>query len=102
LSSPLASVAFLNATIFSVHGWVVKQFENRQSLTAHFVAGFAAGYAQSFLASPSELLKLRVQLQHNSGSSLQTPLTCLKQMLNERRMGELKRGMFGMSNKYVV
>jgi solute carrier family 25 (mitochondrial carnitine/acylcarnitine transporter), member 20/29 len=52
MSSPLASLALVNALVFGVHGKVAKQFNDQRALSTHFIAGAAAGASQAFIASP--------------------------------------------------
>uniref|UniRef100_A0A914WNM3 Uncharacterized protein n=1 Tax=Plectus sambesii TaxID=2011161 RepID=A0A914WNM3_9BILA len=94
MSSPLASLALVNAIVFGVHGNVVKLFSDTTSLTAHFAAGCAAGFAQSFIASPTELLKLRMQVQVDAASTLfKSPLECARHVVRQSGYRPLMRGM---------
>lgn len=54
MSSPLTSLALINAVIFGVHGQVCKQFapEHQHSLRVQFAAGATAGAIQAFISSP--------------------------------------------------
>jgi len=63
MSSPLAGVAFVNAIIFGVQGNIQRRLSDPDSLQAHFLAGAAAGLAQSWVASPMELAKTRMQVK---------------------------------------
>lgn len=65
MSSPLAGVAAINATVFGVYGSIQRYASNPNSYTTHFVAGSAAGLIQSLICSPVELAKTRLQLQSN-------------------------------------
>ncbi|KAI1705486.1 mitochondrial carrier protein domain-containing protein [Ditylenchus destructor] len=94
VSSPLSSVAFLNAIIFGVHGSVAKRFTEKHALWTHFVAGCAAGSAQAFLASPCELVKLRVQLQPViQNTPHKTPYQCLRNIIQQHGWKPLTRGL---------
>ncbi|KAI1713292.1 mitochondrial carrier protein [Ditylenchus destructor] len=94
VSSPLSSVAFLNAIIFGVHGSVAKSFTEKHALWTHFVAGCAAGSAQAFLASPCELVKLRVQLQPViQNTPHKTPYQCLRNIIQQHGWKPLTRGL---------
>lgn len=55
MSSPMAGVAAVNAIVFGVYGNVQRRTANPDSLYSHFLAGNAAGLAQSFICSPMEL-----------------------------------------------
>lgn len=65
MSSPMAGVAAINATVFGIYGSVQRYSSNPNSYTTHFVAGSAAGLTQSLICSPVELAKTRLQLQAN-------------------------------------
>lgn len=92
LSSPMGGVAFVNAIVFGVYGNVQRNMDNPTSLKAHFVAGSVAGLAQSFICSPMELAKTRLQLQANSigKEKYKGPIQCL----NHIRMESGYRGIF--------
>lgn len=92
MSSPLASLAVINAVVFGVHGNVSKQFGDRDSLMTHFIAGCSAGAAQAFIAGPTELLKLRVQIQSDTAhSKYKSPFDCLKTVVKEQGVRILGR-----------
>lgn len=61
----MAGVAAVNAIVFGVYGNVQRHAANPDSLYSHFLAGSAAGLAQSLICSPMELIKTRLQLQEN-------------------------------------
>ncbi|KAL4570495.1 hypothetical protein LXL04_026151 [Taraxacum kok-saghyz] len=67
MGAPLATVAVFNAVLFSVRGQMeaLLKSEPGASLTVkqQFIAGAGAGFAVSFLATPTELLKCRLQAQ---------------------------------------
>lgn len=63
MSSPLASVAVINAMIFGVYGNVQRRLSDPESLASHAFAGSVAGFVQSFVSSPMELVKTRLQIQ---------------------------------------
>lgn len=86
MSSPLAGVAAINAIVFGVYGNTQRRLNDPDALTSHFIAGAAAGLFQSFLCSPIELAKTRVQIAGDSAG----PLECIK---NVYRM-EGFRGVF--------
>ncbi|XP_033115923.1 mitochondrial basic amino acids transporter-like [Anneissia japonica] len=62
MSSPLLGLAFINAIVFGVQGNIVRLFE-KETLRTQFIAGGTAGFLQSFVCSPMELAKTRLQLQ---------------------------------------
>lgn len=63
MSSPIASVAGINALIFGVYGNVQRRLSDPESLGSHALAGAVAGVVQSFVSSPMELVKTRLQIQ---------------------------------------
>lgn len=63
MSSPMASVACINAMIFGVYGNVQRRLSDPNSLYSHAFAGAMAGFVQSFICSPMELVKTRIQIQ---------------------------------------
>lgn len=89
ISSPLAGVAAINAIVFGVYGNCQRNSSDPNSLFTHFVAGSAAGFAQSFLCSPIELAKSRVQL---SKTPL-TPLECFKKIYATEGLKGTFRGL---------
>ena len=63
MASPLYSLALINAIVFGVQGNMQRRMNNPDSLTSHFIAGTVAGAAQTFVCSPMELVKTRLQVQ---------------------------------------
>ena len=78
MASPMAGVAAVNAIVFGVYGNFQKHISNPEALSSHFLAGAAAGFVQSFVCSPMELVKTRLQVQQNNMYS--GPLNCLTQV----------------------
>jgi len=89
MSSPLSSLTLVNAIVFGVHGTVAKQFDDQKAILTHFIAGCSAGVAQAFIAAPTELLKVRVQVNEN----MRSPYHCLRTILRESGSRTLLRGM---------
>ncbi|VDM39953.1 unnamed protein product [Toxocara canis] len=93
LSSPLASLTVINAIIFGVYGNVTRLFENQESVVTHFIAGCVSGLAQTAIATPTEMLKLRMQIQSDNSSKVyRSPLDCLRKLLKQRGIKYLFRG----------
>lgn len=63
MSSPLAGVAAINAVVFGVQGNVQRSCSDPDSLRTHALAGATAGFMQSFVCSPMELAKSRLQVE---------------------------------------
>ncbi|XP_068632404.1 mitochondrial basic amino acids transporter-like [Battus philenor] len=60
--APLGGIAAVNAIVFGAYGNTRRALPNPDSLTTHAVAGAIAGFMQSFICSPVELVKTRQQL----------------------------------------
>lgn len=63
MSSPLISFTAIHAIAFGVYGNTMKLFDDYNHLVASFLAGNMAGIAQCTVCIPSELLKIKLQLQ---------------------------------------
>lgn len=63
VSSPLLGVAGINAIVFGIYGNVQKRMTDPNSLQSHAIAGAVAGLFQSFICSPMELAKSRLQVR---------------------------------------
>lgn len=67
MGAPLATVAALNAVLFTVRGQMESLLRSDPGLpltiTQQVVCGAGAGFAVSFLACPTELIKCRLQAQ---------------------------------------
>ena len=66
MSSPLVGVAFITAVAFGTHEHCMRllQPEGGQPVVRNsFIAGAVAGGVQSFICCPTELIKLRMQIQ---------------------------------------
>ncbi|KAJ9582804.1 hypothetical protein L9F63_022845 [Diploptera punctata] len=91
MSSPMAGVAFVNAIVFGVHGNFQRNFTNPDAASSHFTAGAAAGFVQSFVCSPMELVKTRLQVQKKNTYS--GPLNCLVQVFKSEGIRGVFRGL---------
>ncbi|CAN8267268.1 unnamed protein product [Cochlearia groenlandica] len=73
MGAPLATVAAFNAVLFTVRGQMegLLRSENGDPLTIsqQFLCGAGAGFAVSFLACPTELIKCRLQAEGASTTS---------------------------------
>ncbi|XP_043698813.1 mitochondrial arginine transporter BAC2-like [Telopea speciosissima] len=75
MGAPLASVTFQNALVFQTYAVLSRAFDsstnniNPPSYKSVALAGFGTGALQSFLLSPVELVKIRLQLQQTTGGS---------------------------------
>ncbi|GIY14764.1 hypothetical protein CDAR_607021 [Caerostris darwini] len=73
MSSPMAGLAAVNAIVFGVYGNIIRASSSGNSLQNQFLAGSAAGIVQSFVTSPMELAKTRIQLQGQESRQTRTP-----------------------------
>jgi hypothetical protein len=83
MSSPMAGVAVVNAIVFGVYGNFQRHWAQPDALSSHFLAGATAGLVQSFVCSPLELVKTRLQVQQKSaapGGGYCGPINCLSQV----------------------
>jgi solute carrier family 25 carnitine/acylcarnitine transporter 20/29 len=96
--SPILANAPINALLFAVEGWSVKELRRRgwraESLATHVVAGGISGLSQTLLASPSELVKIRLQCQIDEGSTkgVHGPWAMTKQIVQSEGVLALFRG----------
>ncbi|XP_063982756.1 mitochondrial basic amino acids transporter-like [Diachasmimorpha longicaudata] len=93
MSSPMAGVTFINALIFGAYGEAQRQSSNPDDLSTHFLAGAAAGLAQSPVAAPLELAKIRMQLRSTGPSQYSGPIQCLKDIYRAAGLAGIFRGL---------
>ncbi|XP_030753270.1 mitochondrial basic amino acids transporter [Sitophilus oryzae] len=89
MSSPLLGVAGINAIVFGIYGNTQRCMKDPDSLTTHMIAGGIAGFVQSFICSPMELAKSRLQV----GDKCKDPLDCLKKIYRNEGVKGLFRGL---------
>lgn len=66
MASPLFGMALINAVLFGTHGFVMRKLEpngGQPQLRNVCLAGMVAGALQTIICCPSELIKLRMQIQ---------------------------------------
>ncbi|GFS88263.1 hypothetical protein NPIL_702771 [Nephila pilipes] len=73
MSSPMVGLAAINAIVFGVYGNITRASSSPISLQTQFLAGSAAGLIQSFVTSPMELAKTRMQLQGQDARQAKAP-----------------------------
>lgn len=78
MAAPLLGMAALNAVVFGVHGNLMKIFQHHAGadmpkLYYSFFSGAVAGGAQVVIASPSELIKLKMQFQKDKTTLIPHP-----------------------------
>ncbi len=90
---PLAGLGALNAVLFSTYGPVLEELQRRdpsRHLLHVYVAGCAGGTAQTLIACPLELLKIRMQT--NEGAAMGT-LQTARLVVREHGVRGLYRGL---------
>ncbi len=68
MAFPIVSISFINAFVFSVNeiSKIILNFNGHNPLTEGLITGSIAGFLNSFIIGPIELVKLRLQLQRES------------------------------------
>jgi len=94
MASPMAGVGGINAIVFGVQAKCNRLFRDPDALRSHFLAGSAAGLTQSFVCSPLELSKTRLQLQAERGGPLRYKgaLHCFAEILKAEGPRGVARG----------
>lgn len=105
MSSPMVGLAAINAIVFGVYGNIMKASSSPKSLQSQFLAGSTAGLIQSFVTSPMELAKTRMQLQGQDARlsnapfwqrnriSYKNPLDCLIKAFKSEGFRGVYRGL---------
>lgn len=91
MSSPMVGVAAVNAIIFGVYGNIQRRLPDPDSLKSHFIAGTAAGLLQSFICSPMEMVKTRIQIQNDN--LYKSPMECLSHIYKTEGFRGVFRGL---------
>jgi solute carrier family 25 (mitochondrial carnitine/acylcarnitine transporter), member 20/29 len=94
--APLSFVAVFNAILFAANSTMrslvsrgQKRHVDEMSMSELFTCGVGAGFAVSWVACPTELVKCRLQ----SGSEYAGPLDCAKRVYSARGVAGLYKGM---------
>ena len=72
---PLATSSIVNAIIFSTYGYVNKLLSDgndKPKKTNIYISGCVAGFAQTFIACPCELVKIKLQAKSEKGKHKMT------------------------------
>ncbi|XP_043717283.1 mitochondrial carnitine/acylcarnitine carrier-like protein [Telopea speciosissima] len=105
MGAPLATVAALNAVLFTVRGQMEALLRSEPgaplSVSQQVVCGAGAGVAVSFLACPTELIKCRLQAQSTLADSVSAsgkmkyggPMDVARHVLSERGVRGLFKGL---------
>jgi len=94
MASPLVGVGGINAVVFGVQKYTNRLFTNQDALSSHFFSGMIAGFTQSFICSPVELTKTRLQIQADQGgpAKYRGSVDCLKQIYRSEGLKGIFRG----------
>ncbi|CEO97494.1 Mitochondrial carrier protein [Plasmodiophora brassicae] len=95
---PLATVPLLNAVVFAsfaqARAALLGQTDRPMTAFESSVAGAWAGFVNSFIASPVELIKNRLQIQYSAADRKYAgPWDCMKKIVAEEGVRGLFRGM---------
>ncbi|KAG5867056.1 hypothetical protein JTB14_019122 [Gonioctena quinquepunctata] len=90
VTSPLLGVAGISAVVFGVYGNTQRRLKDPDSLMSHALAGAAAGLFQSFICSPMELAKSRMQISNTVGKG---PLDCLMRIYTKDGVRGVFKGL---------
>ncbi|KAI9484559.1 mitochondrial carrier domain-containing protein [Zychaea mexicana] len=101
MASPLVGIGAVNAVLFAANSSLKKAMQAYpgQTLTIGQIAlaGAGAGIVNSALASPVELLKIKLQAQYSTEGATQQfkgPIDCARQLIRNDGFTALFRGMY--------
>ncbi|KAF6041523.1 SLC25A29 [Bugula neritina] len=101
VTSPLYSLAAINAILFGVQGNMLRKMHDPNALSSHFAAGVMAGFLQCGISCPMELAKIKLQVQGEGlkyGSLKNADYTgsidCLTKVYNLEGLRGVCRGQF--------
>ncbi|CAG9863385.1 unnamed protein product [Phyllotreta striolata] len=94
VSSPVAGVAGVNAVMFGVYANVERNMADPRSLKTQIAAATTAGVFSSFISSPMELAKSRIQVAGKLAGK--SPLDCLIRTYKQENIKGVFRG-FGIT-----
>eukprot|EP00743_Colponemidia_sp_Colp-15_P007954 GILK01008615.1.p1 GENE.GILK01008615.1~~GILK01008615.1.p1 ORF type:complete len:330 (+),score=32.19 GILK01008615.1:36-992(+) len=99
MGSPFSTVPIVNAVVFSAYGqakrWIGKFDDNELTIPQLIGAGAWAGFVNSFVVGPVELIKARLQIQYDSPahSQFKGPVDCLRKTIQTQGIKGVFRGM---------
>ena len=102
LAAPLLGVSVINAIIFTANGIFRRMLtpagispNTPISLEKIFLAGAGAGFVNSFVVSPVELVKIQMQISfEGKGQTRQGPLQFARHLVQQRGLLSLYRGLW--------
>ncbi|KAJ3323782.1 hypothetical protein HDV06_001152 [Boothiomyces sp. JEL0866] len=93
MTAPILGVAFVNSVLFTSNAWFKGLFEKKElELSEIYISGGCAGMVSAFVASPIEMIKIRLQASRTVGNHL-TPTQVVQQLLREFGVKGLYRGL---------
>jgi len=97
---PLVGWGITDSVMWGARGMVVSQLQTDSSapltLWQHYVAGLAAGFASSFVATPVEQVKARLQVQYDASTKTYSgPIDCIKKLVKNNGVLGLYKGFGG-------
>ncbi|KAI9274317.1 putative mitochondrial ornithine transporter 1 [Phascolomyces articulosus] len=102
MASPLVGIGAVNAVLFAANSSIKKAMQAYPGQTLSIgqiaIAGAGAGIVNSALASPVELLKIKLQAQYSNeggaGRQFKGPIDCARQLIRNDGFSALFRGMY--------
>lgn len=97
-TAPLAFVAVFNATLFAANSGMRSLVGKGRSVDELSygelgLCGLGAGFAVSWIACPTELVKCRLQSQASAGTSYAGPMDCARKVVAARGVTGLYKGL---------
>ena len=96
--TPLVGVGACVSVQFSVNEYMKRYYDKRlngqpMSIIDYFVCGGVAGFANGFLASPIEHIRIRLQTQTGNSKNFNGPLDCAKKIYQTDGIKGIYRGL---------
>lgn len=96
--TPLVGVGACVSVQFSVNEYMKRYYNDKlngaaMSLGQYFNCGAVAGFANGFLASPIEHIRIRLQTQTGSTASFSGPIDCFKKIYNKSGLAGIYKGL---------
>ena len=103
MAAPLLGTVFETSTLFFINGWLKRELSEAGHLAPGeelpmrlvWLAGAGTGLAVSFVLTPIELIKCRLQVTSPTLPRYTGPLDCLRRSLAAEGYSVLYRGLFG-------
>ena len=95
--TPLVGVGACVSVQFSVNEYMKRYYDKRlngqpMSIIDYFVCGGVAGFANGFLASPIEHIRIRLQTQTGNSKNFNGPLDCAKRFTKQTELKVFTKG----------